>query len=175
MKFEELSLKGAYRITPTLLEDERGFFSRSFCQEEFKKNGLNPNVNQCNISFNIKNGTLRGMHYQTGDHSEEKLVRCTMGSIFDVIIDLRKDSPTYKQWIGIELNDTNREMLYIPKHFAHGFITLKDNTEVFYQMSTNFVPGSARGIRWNDPHLKLKWPLLPAVISEKDQQYPDFI
>lgn len=175
MKFQELKLKGAYLIEPELIEDERGFFARSFCTQEFRKYGLAPELEQCNISFNKKAGTLRGMHFQIGEQSEAKLVRCTMGKIYDVIIDLRPFSATYKQWEAVELSDLNRKMLYIPEHFAHGFLSLADNSEVFYQMSTTFAPQAARGIKWNDPAFNIKWPLsTPSVISVKDQQYPDF-
>jgi len=176
VKFSPLALAGAYLIEPTLLSDERGFFARSFCIQEFTKHGLNPKLEQCNISFNRHQKTLRGMHYQVGDLSEAKLVRCTMGSIYDVIIDLRKDSLTFKQWFGVELSANNRHMLYIPEGFAHGFLTLEDNSEIFYQMSACFAPDYARGIRWNDPAFNIVWPGSgPAVISEKDQQYADFI
>lgn len=172
LKFTELSLANAFIIQPELIEDERGFFARSFCSQEFTIQGLNPHFEQCNISFNHKNGTLRGMHYQEGDKSEVKIVRCTMGKIFDVIIDLRPTSPTYNKWEGIELSSENRLMLYVPQGFAHGFQTLDDNSEVFYQMSTSFAPSHARGIRWNDPFFHIKWPSKPSVISTKDQQYP---
>jgi dTDP-4-dehydrorhamnose 3,5-epimerase len=176
MKFTELSLENAFIIQPDLIEDERGFFARSFCIDEFKKNGLNPNLEQCNISFNHKKGTLRGMHYQIGDKSEVKVVRCTMGKIYDVIIDLRPKSMTYKKWQGFELSAENRQMLYIPEGFAHGFQTLEDKTEVFYQMSASFAPSFARGIRWNDSSFKIDWPITtPSIISLKDQQYPDYI
>jgi dTDP-4-dehydrorhamnose 3,5-epimerase len=175
MKFSELALPGVFAIEPELFEDERGFFARSFCKEEFKHYGLNPQFEQCNISFNHKKGTLRGMHYQVDEQSEAKLVRCTMGKIFDVVIDLRPHSKTYKQWLSIELSAHNRTMLYIPEGFAHGFQTLEDHTEVFYQMSVSFAPSSARGIRWNDPHFRITWPIeKPSVISLKDQHYQDF-
>ncbi len=158
MKFLELTLKNAYIVQPELIEDERGFFARSFCMEEFEKRGLDSDLKQCNISFNHKKGTLRGMHYQIEDKSEVKLVRCTMGKIYDVIIDLRPTSPSYGKWQGIELSSENRLMLYIPKGFAHGFQTLKDQTEVFYQMSSSFAPTYARGIRWDDPFFNIRWP-----------------
>lgn len=175
MKFIELSLQGAYLIEPELIEDSRGFFARSFCTHEFKKHGLNSNIYQCNISFNHKKGTLRGMHFQIGDNSEVKVVRCNSGAIYDVIIDLRPNSPTYKQWQGVELTAKNRTMLYIPEGFAHGFQTLEDNTELSYQMSEFFAPEQARGIRWNDPAFKIKWPYeQPTVISAKDQQYANY-
>ena len=172
MKFTETKLKGTYIIEPELLTDERGFFARSWCQKEFTERGLNPNLVQCNISFNLKKGTLRGMHYQAKPHEEAKLVRCTTGAIHDVIIDLRPESSTFKQWVAVELTAENRKMLYIPEGIAHGFQTLVDNTEVFYQMSEFYHPDLARGIRWNDPELSLEWPLKEFIISEKDTSYP---
>jgi dTDP-4-dehydrorhamnose 3,5-epimerase len=172
LKFTETKLKGTYIIEPELLTDERGFFARSWCQKEFTERGLNPNLVQCNISFNLKKGTLRGMHYQTKPYEEAKLVRCTTGAIHDVIIDLRPESSTFKQWVAVELTAENRKMLYIPEGIAHGFQTLVDNTEVFYQMSEFYHPDLARGIRWNDPELSLEWPLKEFIISEKDTSYP---
>ena len=174
MKFTETQLKGAYIIEPELLTDERGFFARSWCQKEFIEFGLNPNLVQCNISFNHKKGTLRGMHYQAKPHEEAKLVRCTMGAIYDVIIDLRPESPTFKQWVAVELTAENRKMLYIPEGMAHGFQTLLDNTEVFYQMSEFYHSDCAKGIRWDDPELNIEWPLKELVISEKDKSYSLF-
>lgn len=176
MKFIELPLSGAFLIEPELIEDERGFFARSFCIEEFKMKGLETSLEQCNISFNKKIGTLRGMHFQIGEKSEAKLIRCTMGAIYDVLIDLRPESSTFKKWVSVELSARNRKMIYAPKNFAHGFQTLEDNSEVFYQMSTSFAPGFARGVRWNDPAFNIQWPLPgPTLISLKDQQYPDFV
>jgi dTDP-4-dehydrorhamnose 3,5-epimerase len=174
MIFIETKLKGAYLIEPEKLEDERGFFARSYCLKEFEKHGLNPRIAQCNISSNTNKGTLRGMHYQLSPHEEAKLVRCTMGSIYDVIVDLRQGSPTYKKYFGVTLGSENRKMLYISEGFAHGFITLEDNTEVFYQMSEFYAPDSARGFRWNDPVFGIQWPRDVAVISERDRNYPDF-
>lgn len=174
MIFTETKLKGAFIINVEPIEDERGLFARSWCREEFKAHGLNPELAQCNISFNNKKGTLRGMHYQKPPHEEAKLVRCTLGAIFDVIIDLRADSPTCKQWLGEELTAKNRRMLYIPEGFAHGFITLEDDTEVFYQMSTPYVPNSASGVRWDDPAINIIWPKQPQIISQQDQSYTDF-
>ena len=174
MKFIKLDLPGAVLVEPELLEDERGFFARTYCREEFQKNGMNPELAQCSTSFNWEKGTLRGMHYQKNPHEEAKLVRCTMGAIYDVIIDLRNNSPTYKKWISVELSAQNRKMLYIPEGFAHGFQTLEDNSEVFYQISSQFVPGSAHGLRWNDEAINIKWPMPTSVISLKDQTYPAF-
>lgn len=173
MKFTETKLKGAYVIEVEPLADERGFFARSWCQKEFAEHGLNSNLVQCNISFNLKKGTLRGMHYQAKPYQEVKLVRCTMGAVYDVIIDLRSDSPMFKQWIGVELTADSRKMLYIPEGMAHGFQTLVDNTEVFYQMSEFYNSESATGLRWDDPEFKIEWLIKQdLVISEKDKFYP---
>jgi dTDP-4-dehydrorhamnose 3,5-epimerase len=172
--FVETKLKEAYIIEPERLEDERGFFARTWCQREFEAHGLNPNLVQCNISFNKKTGTLRGMHYQVRPHEEAKLVRCTMGSIYDVIIDLRPNSKTFMQWIAVELTSANRKIIYVPEGFAHGFQTLTDNTEVFYQMSEFYVAGSACGVRWNDPQFNIVWPDDERAISIRDQNFKDF-
>ena len=174
MIFTETKLKGAFIIEPERLEDERGFFARTFCQKEFATLGLNPNLVQCNISFNKRKGTLRGMHYQAAPHEEAKLVRCTMGAIYDVIIDLRPDSSTFKQWVAVELTAANRRMLYIPEGFAHGFQTLDDNTEVFYQMSELYHPECARGVKWDDPAFAIEWLAPPVAISSKDKSYKHF-
>ena len=174
MVFRETKLKGAFIIEPDRMEDERGFFARTFCVEEFKAHGLNLRFVQCSISFNKKKGTLRGMHYQVAPYNEVKLVRCTMGAIYDVIIDLRPGSSTFKQWIAVELTAENRKMLYIPEGFAHGFQILEDNTEVFYQMSEFYHPKRARGIRWNAPAFGITWPLSDPIMSEKDRGSPDF-
>ena len=171
MIFTETRLKGAFIIDIEPIEDDRGFFARSWCRNEFEKHGLNPDLVQCNISFNKKKGTLRGMHYQTAPHEESKLVRCTRGSLFDVIIDLRENSGTYKKWFGIELSAENRRMIYIPDGFAHGFQTLEDNTEVFYQMTEFYYPECTGGVRWNDPLFAIKWPLPIKIISRKDSNY----
>jgi len=171
MIFKETKLKGAYIIEIEPIGDERGFFARSFCAKEFEKYGLNSSIAQCNISYNQKKGTLRGMHYQVPPHEETKLVRCTMGAIYDVIIDLRPDSPTFKQWVATELLANNRRMLYIPEGVAHGFQTLEDHTEVFYQISEFYHPESARGIRWDDPNFSIPWPVSPLIISKRDLDY----
>jgi dTDP-4-dehydrorhamnose 3,5-epimerase len=173
--FNETRLPGAYLIEPAYIEDERGFFARTFCQRELEAQGLDSCIAQCNISFNGQAGTVRGMHFQAAPHEEIKVVRCTMGAIYDVIIDLRTESTTFKQWIGLELSAHNRLMLYIPKGFAHGFQTLVDNTEVSYQMGTFYEPEAARGVRWDDPAFKVKWPLPLTLISEKDQSYRAFV
>ena len=175
MIFIETKLKGAFIVEPECQEDERGFFARTWCQREFEAHGLNPRLVQCNISFNKKKGTVRGMHFQVAPHEETKLVRCTIGAIFDVIIDLRSKSPTYKQWVAIKVNAENRKMLYVPEGFAHGFQTLEDNTEVFYQMSEFFHPECARGVRWDDPLFGVEWPIDEFTISDKDRAYKDFI
>jgi dTDP-4-dehydrorhamnose 3,5-epimerase len=174
LHFTECKLRGAFILDPIRLEDERGFFARSWCQKEARAYGLTPNWVQCNISFNKKRGTLRGMHYQAPPCAEAKLVRCTMGAIYDVIIDLRVQSPSYKQWTAVELSAENRRMLYIPEGFAHGFLTLGDNAEVFYQMSEFYAPSYARGIRWDDPAFAIQWPFAPEVISGQDQSYARF-
>ncbi len=174
MIFTETILKGAFIVDLKRVEDERGFFGRSWCQQEFEEYGLNPRLAQCNISFNTQRGTLRGMHYQATPYEEAKLVRCTMGVIYDVIVDLRPASPTFKNWLAMELTAENRRALYIPEGFAHGFQTLTDNTEVFYQMSEFYHPEAARGARWNDPLFNISWPLKTMIISEKDDGYPNW-
>lgn len=175
MIFTETKLKGAYIIEPERLADERGFFARTWCQEEFKKQGLNSQLVQCSLSFNNKKGTLRGMHYQIKPYEEAKLVRCTRGAIYDVMIDMRPESPTFKQWVAVELTEENRRMAYIPEGFAHGFQTLQDNSEVFYQMSEFYHPESGRGVRWNDSAFGIKWPETgKRIISPRDCQYEDF-
>lgn len=156
-------------------EDERGFFARSFCRREFEAHGLNTNVAQCNISFNKRKGTLRGMHFQAAPFAEAKLVRCTAGSIYDVIVDLRKGSRSFKEHFATELSAANRKMLYIPEEFAHGFQTLEDNTEVFYQMSEVYSAEHARGVRWNDPAFGIQWPEAQRIMNERDRNYPDFV
>jgi dTDP-4-dehydrorhamnose 3,5-epimerase len=174
MKFSETELSGAFLIDPELLEDERGFFARTCCRKEFEQHGLNPDWVQCSISYNKCKGTLRGMHYQVAPNAEAKLVRCTMGAIYDVIIDLRTESKTFMQWISVELTAENRKMIFIPEGFAHGFQTLVDNAEVFYQMSSFYDPESTRAVRWNDPQFKIRWPEANRTMSEKDQKIEDF-
>ncbi len=175
MVFTETRLKGAFIIEPEKLEDSRGFFARTSCQKEFQSYGIDFRIVQSSISFNIKKGTLRGMHYQVAPHEEPKLVRCTRGAVHDVIVDLRCDSPTFKCWIAIQLTADNRRMVYIPKGFAHGFQTLEDDTEVLYQMSEFYHPECARGVRWNDPAFAVEWPEGIRTISQRDQEYPDFL
>ncbi len=174
MIFRETQLKGAYVIEVEKREDERGFFARSWCMREFEEHNLNAKIVQCNISFNKKKGTLRGMHYQAAPFQECKLVRCTQGAIYDVIIDLRPDSPTFKQHVGEALTATEHKMLYVPEGFAHGFQTLEDHSEVFYQMSEFYNPQHARGVRWNDPAFAIDWPVSDPIIIERDRKYPDF-
>jgi dTDP-4-dehydrorhamnose 3,5-epimerase len=169
MLFKKTKLKGAYIIDTEAKKDERGFFARSFCRKEFAAAGVKLLIKQSSISYNKKRGTLRGLHYQIAPHKEAKLVSCVRGAIFDVIVDLRKKSPTYCQWFGLELSAENRRMLYIPQGFAHGFQTLKDDTVVFYQISEFYHPESARCLRWNDPELAIKWPVKNPTISLKDK------
>lgn len=172
MIFINTRLKGAFIIDIERNEDVRGFFARTFCQDEFSKLGMNTMFSQCSISFNYKRGTLRGMHYQTGSDAEIKIVRCTMGCVYDVILDLRPDSFTYGQWMAIELSAENRRMIYIPEGFAHGFQTLADATEVLYHISRPFNPLNARGVRWDDPAFGIHWPLPVSVLSPRDMSFP---
>jgi len=174
MRFTEISLSGAFVIDPEPVVDERGSFARTWCRDEFAARGLDPAVAQCSVSYNTRRGTLRGMHYQAAPYAEVKLVRCTRGAIFDVIIDLRPESSTYMQWFSIELKERDRRMLYVPAGFAHGFLTLQDESEVFYQISQKYMRDFARGVRWNDPRFGIRWPEEVRVISERDQNYPDF-
>jgi len=175
MLFTETELKGAFLIEPERREDFRGFFARTWCEKEAAAHTINPRVVQCNVSFNHRKGTLRGMHYQKSPFEEAKLVRCTMGGIHDVIIDLRRDSPTFTRHVGAVLTADNRRMLYIPEGFAHGFQTLEDNTEVFYQMSQFYSPEHAAGVRWNDPTFGIQWPIPEPIILERDGSYADFV
>ncbi|MDB9313052.1 dTDP-4-dehydrorhamnose 3,5-epimerase [Spirulina sp. CS-785/01] len=175
MLFQEIPLKGAYIVDLDFKKDERGFFARSYCWDEFEQNGLNPCIVQCNISFNLKKGTVRGMHFQRKPKPEPKLVRCDQGSIYDVIIDLRYNSPTYCQWFGMELDSRSYRSIYIPDGFAHGFQTLEDNSQVFYQMGERYAPEYASGVRWNDNAFSIVWPLPVTCISSKDNSYPNFI
>jgi|SRR5579871_2998913 len=175
MRFTETPLAGAYVVDVEPHPDERGVFARTFCADDFAGRGLDPRVVQASISFNRRAGTLRGLHYQAAPHGEAKLIRCTAGAIFDVVVDLRPDSPTYTRHFAVALTATDRRALYVPVGFAHGFQTLVDETEVLYQMSTPYAPASARGVRWNDPAFAIAWP--PAsdrIMSERDRTYPDF-
>ena len=166
-------LEGACIIELERLEDSRGFFARTWCQKELEDHGLSARIAQANVSFNTRAGTLRGMHYQVAPYEETKLIRCTRGALYDVIIDLRRSSPTYKQWMGVELTAQNYKMLYVPPYFAHGFVTLEDDTEVMYFMSEFYTSGAEKGLRWNDPEFGITWPRPAEVISEKDASWPD--
>ncbi len=172
MIFKETKLKSAFLIEIQELTDERGFFARSWCQREFEAQGLDTRLVQANISYNRRTGTLRGLHYQVSPHEENKLVRCTKGAIYDVIVDFRKGSPTYCEWISADLTEGNRRMLFVPQGFAHGFQTLVDDTEVTYQVSEFYTPGAERGVRYDDPALSIRWPLPVSIISEKDSSWP---
>jgi len=173
--FTETKLKGAFVIEPQCFEDPRGIFARSYSEAEFASHGLKPRIAECNISFSINPYTVRGMHWQNPPHAQAKLVRCTKGAIYDVIIDLRPDSPTFKQWIGETLTEDNRLILYVPEGFAHGFQTLKENSEVFYQVSHVYAPQSEGGVRWNDPAFGIDWPATDGItINERDQNFSDF-
>lgn len=174
MTFEPTKLSGVFEVKVRPVADQRGFFARTWCRSEFEKCGLNPDLVQCSVSFNNRKGTLRGMHYQAAPHAEAKLVRCTSGAIYDVILDLRPSSPTYTQWTALMLTSDTRNMAYVPEGCAHGFLTLADNTEVFYQMSAYHAPEAARGVRWNDPTFQIIWPSPVEVISDRDRDYPDF-
>jgi dTDP-4-dehydrorhamnose 3,5-epimerase len=172
--FSETKLKGAFVLELEKQEDGRGFFALTWCEREFANHGLRPNFTHCGIAFNHKRGTLRGMHYQADPHAESKLVRCTAGSIYDVVIDLRSGSPTFTQWTAVELSARNRRVLYIPENFAHGFQTLEDNTEVSYQISNINATECGRGIRWNDPAFAIQWPDDRPILSDRDKNYADF-
>jgi dTDP-4-dehydrorhamnose 3,5-epimerase len=174
MIFTETKLKGSYIIQPDPIWDERGFFARTFCAEEFRERGLVSIFVQHNVSYNTKKGTLRGMHFQAAPHEEIKLVTCTRGAVYDVIVDLRPDSSTFRQWLAVELSQQNRRTLYVPVGFAHGFETLDDDTELLYHISQQYYQESARGVRWNDPAFGIEWPLEPTVMSVRDMEHPDF-
>ena len=175
INFRETALRGAYVVEPERFDDERGFLARCFSEAEFAARGLNARQVESNISFNARRYTVRGMHYQREPHAQAKLVRCTAGAVYDVIIDLRPGSETYARWVGVELSAENRLTLYVPEGFAHGFQTLTDATEVFYQMSSCYAPQSAAGVRWDDPAFQIEWPATEGVIiNERDRTYPDF-
>ncbi len=170
--FTATPLPGAYLVDLAPISDERGFFARSYSPEEFAARGLGPALSQCSVSYNERKATLRGMHYQIAPHEEHKLVRCTAGAIFDVIIDLRPGSSHFRRWFGTELSAQNRRALFIPPGCAHGFITLRDQSEVFYMISAVYSAAHSRGVRWNDPAFGIEWPLQPSVIAARDAQYP---
>jgi dTDP-4-dehydrorhamnose 3,5-epimerase len=173
LRFSETRLRGAYVIDVEPHEDSRGFFARVWCRREFEDQGLVAELAQCSIAYNRRKGTLRGMHYQKAPHEEVKLVRCTKGAVYDVIIDLRPASESFRQWVGVELSEANHRTLYVPQGFAHGYITLKDDSELFYQMSEYYVPGAGAGVRWNDPAFNIEWPDVGDIlIAERDQGWP---
>lgn len=176
MKFLQTSIAGAFIIDIEPMLDERGFFARSWCQRELEEHGLNPHLAQCSVSYNEKRGTLRGMHFQGKPHEEVKVVRCTQGAIYDVIIDLRPESATFKKWVAVELTAENRRMIYVPPGVAHGFQSLVDRTEVFYQVSEFYYPEYSLSVRWDDPAFGIEWPPVPQrVISARDRMHPDFL
>jgi len=174
LSFVETPLEGIRVIDVGTISDERGFFARTWSLQEFQEQGLETRIVQCSVSYNTKKGTLRGLHFQVSPHAETKIVRCVHGSIFDVAVDLRKGSPTYRKWWGVELSSENRRMLYIPESCAHGFLTLEDDTEVHYQISAPYHPEAARGVRWDDPAIGIVWPAEPVVMNERDRDYLDF-
>jgi dTDP-4-dehydrorhamnose 3,5-epimerase len=174
MTFAELPLKGAFTIDITALNDDRGFFARTWAADVLVERGLDPTVVQCNIAWNPKKGTLRGMHFQRPPYDEVKIIRCTRGALYDVIIDLRRDSPTFCKWTSVELDGDSRRMLYVPKGFAHGYITLTDDVEAYYHVSAPYTPASADGVAWDDPAFGIKWPLQPTVMSDRDRTWPRF-
>ena len=174
MKFLSKKLAGVFEVRLEPRADHRGFFARTWCGDEFARNGLTAKIAQSSVSFNKQKGTLRGMHYQAAPYEEAKLVRCTSGSIYDVAVDLRPDSATYKEWIGVVLSAAERNMLYVPEGCAHGFLTLENESEVFYEISEFYQEGSGRGVRWDDPAFGIVWPEAVQVISERDRTYPDF-
>jgi dTDP-4-dehydrorhamnose 3,5-epimerase len=175
MIFKPTELEGAWLVDLEPREDERGFFARAWAREEFAAHGLSTEVVQANIAFNRHTGTLRGMHFQREPHAEVKLVRCTRGALYDVIVDLRASSPTHARWIGVELTADNRRMLYVPEGFAHGYQTLLDDTEAYYQVSAAYAPEAEGGVRWDDPAFGIEWPdPSPPVLSDKDRTWPDY-
>ena len=174
MKFVPTPLGGAYVIELEPSFDERGFFARSWSAEEFKERGLGAKIAQCSISFNTRKGTLRGMHYQSEPHAEAKIVRCSAGAMYDVLVDLRRGSPTYCRWFGVELSADNRKLLYVPEGIGHGFQTLTNNTEIFYQISQDYRSDASRGVRWNDPVFAIDWPIANPILSERDRSFPDY-
>lgn len=174
MRLRETTVDGVFVVEPERVEDERGFFARTWCAGELAGAGLDPSLSQCSISFNTRRGTLRGMHFQRAPFEESKVVRCTRGRIYDVALDLRPGSPTFRASVGVELTAENRLALYVPKGCAHGFLTLEDASEVLYLISAPFTPGASAGVRWDDPAFAIEWPARPAVISTRDASYPDF-
>ena len=175
MRFTETRVSGAYLVEPEPRTDERGFFARVWCRDEFAAHGLTAEFVQCNDSFSARRGTLRGLHYQVAPHGEVKLVRCVRGSVFDVVVDLRPGSSTYKRWVGTTLSAENRIMMYVPEGCAHGYLTLEDASEVVYPVTSPYQPGAERGVRWNDPAFGIEWPIAPPLtMSPKDERWPDY-
>lgn len=175
MEFIETKLNGVYIIESSTPTDERGSFMRSFCRKEFLEHGLAGDFVQCNLSYNNRKNTLRGMHYQEAPFGEGKLIRCVRGGIYDVIVDIRRESSTFGEWLSVDMSSENKRAVYVPAGLAHGFLTLMDNSDVLYQMTEYYYPSAAKGYRWNDPFFKIDWPnLTPPIISEKDNSYPDF-
>lgn len=172
MKFIQTPLEGAYVVELEKREDERGFFARAFCVDEFAEHGLKTEIKQSNLSGSVQKGTTRGLHYQVAPMAEVKFIRCIKGSVFDVLVDMRPESPTYKQWFGLELSEQNQTAIYIPEGFAHGHQTLEDNSQIMYLTTQVYSPEHERGIRWNDPAIGVEWPLEPTVVSDKDQSWP---
>jgi dTDP-4-dehydrorhamnose 3,5-epimerase len=172
MIFTESPLPGVYWVDIERLADERGFFARAYCADEFAARGLGPELRQCSVSYNARKGTLRGMHYQAAPHEEHKLVRCTAGAIFDVVVDIRPASAYYRRWMGVELTADSRRSLFIPPGFAHGFLTLTNDTEVYYMISVAHAADFSRGVRWNDPAIAIEWPASPTVLSARDAAHP---
>jgi dTDP-4-dehydrorhamnose 3,5-epimerase len=174
MRFHQTDIPGVFQIHLEANVDDRGFFARSWCQKEFQRHALNDQIVQCSVSFSKKKGTLRGMHYQAAPYPETKVVSCTKGAIYDVVIDLRRASTAYRHWVGVQLTAADRNMIYVPEGCAHGFITLEDETEVLYKMSEFYHPDLAEGVRWDDPAFAVSWPVPVEVISDRDRSYPDF-
>lgn len=174
MIFHETPIAGARLIEPKKIGDHRGFFARIWCQDELRQQGLKSELAQSNVGFSQRQGTLRGLHFQSAPHVEVKIVRCTRGSMFDVIVDLRPDSPSYKRWFGVELSEDNHKMLYVPEGCAQGYVTLSDNTEMYYHTSEFYHPESASGVRFDDPEFAIEWPAAAAVISDQDRAWPDY-
>lgn len=175
MRFVPTTLAGAYVIELDRIEDERGFFARSFCEDEFRQQGLEASFVQCSVSYNTRKGTLRGMHYQKQPHAEAKIIRCTRGAIYDVIVDMRTSSPSYGRWFAADLTADNYRMLYVPKECAHGFQTLEDGSDILYMMSERYHPEVSAGMRWDDPGIGIRWPLSDPILSGRDAGYPDFV
>jgi dTDP-4-dehydrorhamnose 3,5-epimerase len=174
MQFHDIGIAGSYLIEPERVVDERGFFARTWCRQEFAERGLDTSLVQCGVAYNRRRGTLRGLHYQVAPYEETKLVRCTRGAIYDVLLDLRSDSATFERWHAVELTAENRRELHVPRGVAHGYLTLSDDCEILYQISTAYQPSAARGVRWDDPAFGIEWPIAPEVISVRDASFPQW-